>query len=105
MVNEKPPTGCIGVGTWNTAAEFKDIKVTAPDGKVLFQSDFSAGSDGWKMFGGGAGRRRVARCGKQPRRNSSGRLPETNRGPITHWNSKRAKSPAGKGSLFYSIST
>jgi hypothetical protein len=38
MVNEKPPTGCIGVGTWNTAAEFKDIKVTAPDGKVLFTS-------------------------------------------------------------------
>ena len=34
-VAEKAPTGCIGVGTWNTAAEFKDIKVTAPDGKVL----------------------------------------------------------------------
>jgi alpha-L-arabinofuranosidase len=52
-VNEKPPTGCIGVGTWNTAAEFKDIKVTAPDGKVLFTSDFSKDSAGWKMFGGG----------------------------------------------------
>ena len=35
------PTGRIGVGTWNTEAEFKDIKVTAPDGKVLFESDFS----------------------------------------------------------------
>src|SRR5207247_5089807 len=43
-VNEKPPTGCIGVGTWNTAAEFKDIKVTAPGGKVLFTSDFSEAS-------------------------------------------------------------
>ena len=39
---EPPVTGgMIGVGTWNTAAEFKDIKVTAPDGKVLFASDFS----------------------------------------------------------------
>lgn len=52
-VAQKPPTGCIGVGTWNTAAEFKDIKVTAPDGKVLFTSDFSKDSSGWKMLGGG----------------------------------------------------
>jgi alpha-L-arabinofuranosidase len=48
-----PVTGGIGVGTWNTSSEYKDIKVTAPDGKVLFQSDFSNGSDGWKFFGGG----------------------------------------------------
>lgn len=53
-VQEKPPTGCIGVGTWNTAAEFKDIKVTAPDGKVLFTSDFSSNSAGWKFLGDGA---------------------------------------------------
>ena len=46
--------GMIGVGTWNTAAEFKDIKVTAPDGKVLFASDFSAGTAGWKLLGDGA---------------------------------------------------
>jgi alpha-L-arabinofuranosidase len=52
-IQEKAPTGCIGVGTWNTAAEFKDIKVTALDGKVLFQSDFSKDSADWKMFGGG----------------------------------------------------
>jgi alpha-L-arabinofuranosidase len=52
-IQEKPPTGCIGVGTWNTAAEFKDIKVTAPDGKVLFTSDFTEDSAGWKMLGGG----------------------------------------------------
>ncbi len=54
MVEEKPPTGCIGVGTWNTQAEFKDIKVSAPDGKILFASDFSQGSDGWKFLGGGS---------------------------------------------------
>jgi alpha-L-arabinofuranosidase len=53
-VSEQPPTGCIGVGTWNTAAEFKDIKVTAPDGKVLLTSDFSNNTDGWKLLGDGA---------------------------------------------------
>jgi len=46
--------GMIGVGTWNTAAEFKDIKVTARDGKVLFESDFSKGTQGWKLLGNGA---------------------------------------------------
>lgn len=46
--------GKIGVGTWNTAAEFKDIQVTGPDGRVLFQSDFSKGSGGWKLLGDGA---------------------------------------------------
>ena len=49
-----PPGGMIGVGTWNTAAEFKDIKVTAPDGKVLFESAFSSGTNGWKLLGDGA---------------------------------------------------
>lgn len=53
-IQEPPPTGGIGVGTWNTAAEFKDIVVTAPDGKVLFTSDFSKNSDGWKLLGDGA---------------------------------------------------
>jgi alpha-L-arabinofuranosidase len=50
----KPPTGGIGVGTWNTSAEFKDIKVTAPDGKVLFESDFSRTHKGWRLLGDGA---------------------------------------------------
>ena len=52
-IAEKTPTGGIGVGTWNTSAEYKDIKVTAPDGKVLFQSDFSQNADAWKKLGGG----------------------------------------------------
>ena len=34
-VLEQPPAGEIGVGTWNTEAEFKDIKVTSPDGNTL----------------------------------------------------------------------
>jgi alpha-L-arabinofuranosidase len=52
----EPPVACgmIGVGTWNTGAEFKDIKVTAPDGSVLFQSDFSKDMQGWKLLGDGA---------------------------------------------------
>ncbi|MFM2293699.1 MAG: hypothetical protein RLZZ350_112, partial [Verrucomicrobiota bacterium] len=50
-VQEKAPTGAIGVGTWNTSAEFKDVKVTAPDGKVLF--DGNTKTD-WKFLGGGS---------------------------------------------------
>ncbi len=46
--------GMIGVGTWNTAAEFKDIQVTALDGKVLFTSDFSNGTQSWTLLGDGA---------------------------------------------------
>jgi alpha-L-arabinofuranosidase len=46
--------GGIGVGTWNTSAEFKDITVTAPDGKVLFASDFARhGLEGWRFAGPG----------------------------------------------------
>ncbi len=46
-------TGGIGVGTWNTSAEFRDIRVTAPGGKVLFASDFARSSNGWKKLGEG----------------------------------------------------
>jgi alpha-L-arabinofuranosidase len=35
-IQESEPAGRFGVGTWNTAAEFKEIKVTSPEGKVLF---------------------------------------------------------------------
>lgn len=34
-------TGSVGVGTWTTQAQFKDLKVTTPDGKVLFDSNQS----------------------------------------------------------------
>ncbi|MBI5685942.1 MAG: DUF1080 domain-containing protein [Verrucomicrobia bacterium] len=44
--------GNVGVGTWATQAEFKDIKVTAKDGRVLFASDFSKNHRGWKLNGG-----------------------------------------------------
>jgi alpha-L-arabinofuranosidase len=45
--------GMIGVGTWNTESEFKDIRVTAPDGKILLTSDFSKDAIGWKKLGDG----------------------------------------------------
>jgi alpha-L-arabinofuranosidase len=47
-----PKSGAIGVGTWKTQAEFKDIQITS-GGKVLFSSDFSQGTNGWKMLGDG----------------------------------------------------
>ena len=53
-IDPAPPGGMIGVGTWNTAAEFRDIKVTDPDGNALFTSDFSNGTQGWDLLGEGA---------------------------------------------------
>jgi alpha-L-arabinofuranosidase len=41
------PQGGVGVGTWRTQAEFKDLKVTRGD-KVLYQSDFAKGLRGWR---------------------------------------------------------
>ncbi len=50
---QKPPpiTGGVGVGTWNTSAEFKDFRVEK-DGQVLGAADFSKGDQGWKTEGG-----------------------------------------------------
>ena len=45
-------SGAIGVGTWRTRAEFKDLRVTH-NGQVLFAADFSKGIEGWKLLGGG----------------------------------------------------
>jgi len=46
-------SGCIGLGTWNNAAEFRDVKVVSPEGKILFQSDFSKHIDNWRRIGRG----------------------------------------------------
>lgn len=43
--------GAVGVGTWGTSAEFKDLRVEK-DGKALYSSDFSSGSAGWKPESG-----------------------------------------------------
>lgn len=49
----QPPViaGRIGLGTWLTQAEFKDIKVTK-NGETLFQSDPAQGMADWELFGG-----------------------------------------------------
>jgi len=49
----QPPavTGAVGVGTWGTSAEFKDLRVEK-DGKVLYESDFTKGTEGWRTESG-----------------------------------------------------
>ncbi|MEV4131766.1 alpha-L-arabinofuranosidase C-terminal domain-containing protein [Dactylosporangium sp. NPDC049742] len=47
LAQPKPITGALGLSTWATAAVYDDVKVTAPDGTVLFSDDFSAGSGQW----------------------------------------------------------
>ncbi|MEV0820799.1 alpha-L-arabinofuranosidase C-terminal domain-containing protein [Nonomuraea rubra] len=39
--------GAIGLGAWNTAVRYDDVKVTAADGTVLLSDDFSAGAGAW----------------------------------------------------------
>jgi len=43
--------GGIGLGTWATQAEFKDVKVTR-GGEVLFADDFSSGAGAWRVLRG-----------------------------------------------------
>jgi alpha-L-arabinofuranosidase len=49
----KPPAivGAIGLGTWNTSSEYKDIKVQRGD-TILYAADFSKGTEGWTTDGG-----------------------------------------------------
>jgi alpha-L-arabinofuranosidase len=49
----KPPTksGAIGIGTWRTEAEFKDIKITRGN-ETLYTCDFANGTEGWRLHGG-----------------------------------------------------
>lgn len=46
-------TGGIGLATWNTAAAYDDVTVTAAGGTVLFEEDFSAGAGRWTVTGPG----------------------------------------------------
>jgi alpha-L-arabinofuranosidase len=41
-------SGCIGLGTRNSAAEFKDVQVVSSKGKLLFKPDFSKIDDQWR---------------------------------------------------------
>jgi alpha-N-arabinofuranosidase len=48
---EPTPHGMIGVGTFRTQVEYKDISVTAPDGKTLLTADLSKDTRGWQFTG------------------------------------------------------
>jgi hypothetical protein len=43
--------GTIGLGTWNTQSEYKDIEVTAGD-TLLYRSNFTTEAKDWKPSGG-----------------------------------------------------
>jgi alpha-L-arabinofuranosidase len=43
--------GAVGVGTWNNSGEFKDIRVEK-DGRILYASDFTKDTAGWRAEGG-----------------------------------------------------
>jgi alpha-L-arabinofuranosidase len=45
--------GCIGFGTWMTSAEFKDVVVSAPNGKILLKPDFAKLDQNWRQTGKG----------------------------------------------------
>lgn len=45
------PRGAIGVGTYGTGAEYKDVQVTS-NGKTLYRSNFAEGDWGWTTHGG-----------------------------------------------------
>jgi alpha-L-arabinofuranosidase len=44
--------GQIGVGTWATQAEYKDVRVTSPEGQTLYSSDFNGGKSGFATSNG-----------------------------------------------------
>ncbi len=50
-VQQQERGGAIGVGTWQTQAEYKDIKVVSGD-RTLFESSFADGTKGWRLHGG-----------------------------------------------------
>ena len=50
-IDAPPFAGRVGIGTWKTQAEFKDVVVTKGD-QVLFKSDFTENLSGWDILGG-----------------------------------------------------
>jgi alpha-L-arabinofuranosidase len=46
-----PITGAIGIGTWGTSAEFKDVHVEK-NGQAIYDSKFATGTDGWETESG-----------------------------------------------------
>ena len=48
---EPPPQGKVGVGTWSTRAEYRNLRVEH-NGRTLYESDFSQGMPGWQTSRG-----------------------------------------------------
>lgn len=53
LVSAPYTQGCIGLGTWLNAAEFKDVVVTSHKGEILFKPDFSKIDESWRKTGRG----------------------------------------------------
>jgi alpha-L-arabinofuranosidase len=51
-VQPSAPRGAIGLGTWSTQAEFRDVRVTSPQGQSLLIADFKQGAMGWSVIRG-----------------------------------------------------
>jgi alpha-L-arabinofuranosidase len=44
--------GAVGLGTWETQAEFRNLKVVSAQGETLFAADFGQGAAGWRTVRG-----------------------------------------------------
>jgi alpha-L-arabinofuranosidase len=44
--------GAVGLGTWETQAEFRNLKVVSAQGETLFAADFVQGAAGWRTIRG-----------------------------------------------------
>lgn len=45
------PYGAVGLGSWNTSVQYSNVVVTS-NGVTLYQSDFSSGASGWRVYNG-----------------------------------------------------
>ena len=53
VINVPSSSGGIGLGTWKNSAEFKDLRVTTPKGKLLYKNDFAKNIQDWEKIGDG----------------------------------------------------
>jgi hypothetical protein len=45
------PHGAVGLGSWNTSVQYSNVVVTS-NGVVIYQSDFTSGASGWRVYNG-----------------------------------------------------
>jgi alpha-L-arabinofuranosidase len=51
-VAERRPSGAVGLGAWLTDVEYKDLRVTGPDGKTLLAGNAATDLKQWNFTGG-----------------------------------------------------